>query len=136
MSNVLKFDVLRIKEKMRKNCHCQEPKYEIDTVNNTVECATCGAYVDPMTALYQIALKYRRIDEYMSRIREERQELDHYKPRLRIIKFLEQRYSGVSNALVPSCPHCKKFFDLEDLRDVSWQGRPYYEQIKEVGVDK
>lgn len=135
MSDVLRFDVLRIKSKMRKNCQCLEPKYEIDIVNNTVECRDCGAYVDPITALYNIAIKYQRIDDYMNQLREEKQALEKYQPRLKIIKYLEQQYAGARNAMVPSCPHCKKFFDLEDLRHVAWQGRAYYEQIKHLGVD-
>ena len=132
MNEPIKFEVIRIKEKMRKICTCQEPKYEVDIVNRFVECVNCGAYVDPIDALYKIATKYNRVDEYMDQIREEKRQLDSYKPKLKIIKYLEQQYAGSKNALVPSCPHCKQYFDLEDLRGVSWQGRPYYEMLKGV----
>lgn len=124
---VVDFNILRINRAARKFCRCQQPHYELDTVNRVVTCTDCGAFVDPIEALRVLSHdieRYQRCAEYAI---EERKKLDEYKPRLRVIKYLEEQYSGTRNSMVPSCPVCGMYFDLSELQSVCWRSRSYHE---------
>ena len=126
---VVDFDILRINQAARKFCRCTTPHYELDSANRVVTCTDCGALVDPFEALRNLAHNiehYERCAEYAI---EERKKLDEYKPRLRVIKYIEEKYSGSRNSMVPSCPICGMYFDLTELQSVSWRSRTYHEKV-------
>lgn len=128
VSGLVRFDLLQMKAGMRRLCTCRDPKYSIDHINRIVECRECGAYVDPIDALVCIARRYERIDEHLAYVKEQSELIDAYKPRLKVIKLLEERYAGTRNALVPACPKCGEYFDLAELKHVGWQSKEYYHE--------
>lgn len=130
--NVVRLDVVRVERGMMKPCRCFEPCYQLDMETRLVYCKGCGAIVDPFDALLGVSRGHERINEIIERMREEAKALEEYKPRLRVIKELEQKYSGTSNSLVPSCPHCGEYFDLKDLLKVGWRSRKLYERMQEA----
>ncbi len=128
--NVVRLDVVRVERGVMKPCRCLDPHYELDLETRLVYCKDCGAVVDPFDALRNLARSYDRINRTMDRLREEAKALEEYKPRLRVIKEIERKYSGTSSSLVPSCPHCGEYFDLKDLLNVSWRSRILYERMQ------
>lgn len=122
-------DIIRQKKNYTRYCQCQDPHYLVDSVNRMVECADCGAIIDPFQALENLARNHERINREFERLCEEAKKLEAYKPRLRVIKCLEERYSGTSNAMVPSCPHCGEYFDLKDLQTVGWRSKTLYDRM-------
>jgi ribosomal protein S30 len=88
----------------------------------------CGAIVEPFTALEHLALHSERLDKYVDNINahikkllERVKELDNYKPRLRVIKELEQRYRKCNkDRLNPTCPKCGMAFELEEILSTIW----------------
>lgn len=125
----IRLDVVRAERGISKRCRCFEVHYELDTGTRLVYCRGCGAIVDPFDALLNISRDHDRINSTMDNMREEAEALDNYKPRLRVIKEIEKKYSGTSSALVPSCPHCGEYFDLKDLLNVGWRSKSLYEQM-------
>ncbi|MDD3029801.1 MAG: hypothetical protein PHS57_05935 [Alphaproteobacteria bacterium] len=122
-------DIIRQKKNYSRYCTCLDPHYLVDSANRMVECADCGAIIDPFQALEKLANNHERINSDFDRMREEAKKLETYKPRLRVIKYLEERYSGTSNAMVPSCPHCGEYFDLKDLQRVGWRSKTLYDRM-------
>jgi len=117
---IVRFDVLRIEHANRKLCTCLYPAYRIDPANRLVYCEVCGGIVDPFEALYRLAMQPERLTQLIEAKQMELAELDAYKPRLRIIKFIEKQ----SHSHMPSCPVCGNYFDLCDLRNVGWRSKP------------
>lgn len=126
----IRLDVVRAERGISKRCRCYEVHYELDPGTRLVYCKDCGAIIDPFDALMNISKYHERINNTLDSMMEEAKALDSYKPRLRVIKEIEKKYSGTRNALVPSCPHCGEYFDLKDLLKVGWRSKSLINQIE------
>ena len=100
--------------------------YEIDMQNRLVVCKDCGAIIDPLDALVEIAKHYERIERWNQAVLDQRREIENYKPRLLVIRELEKRYCG--QKMAPRCPHCGKPFDLKEIAKGSWCSRRFLEE--------
>lgn len=120
---IKRIDVIRIEYGKRKLCECRNPHYEIDYTNRFVTCEDCGAVVEPFEALYEMALHYRRLEEQISALLEQRKIIENYKPHLVVMKELEKRYRENNYSMVPVCPICREAFDLKDI--ISWRHRKF-----------
>lgn len=126
---LIDFNILRINRAARKFCRCPNPHYELDTVNRVVTCTDCGAFVDPIEALRVLSHEIEQFERIAEYAVEERKKLDAYKPRLKVIKFLEEQYTGTRYSLIPSCPVCGEFFDLAELTNVTWREKEYHNAV-------
>ena len=120
---IKRIDVMRIKYGKRKLCECRNPHYEIDYINRLVTCEDCGAVIEPFEALYEIAKHYKRLEDQVQSLLEQRKEIANYKPHLVVIKNLEKMYRDNNYSMVPVCPKCGEAFDLKEL--VSWRNRKF-----------
>lgn len=128
---VVRLDVLRVEYGKKKMCRCCNPHYEIDYQNRLVYCVDCGAVVDPMEALMEIANHYHRLEEQVEQLLEQRRQIMNYHPRRAILKKLEKCYIGAErNNLEPTCPHCGRPFELKDLLTTHWINRAFVAQIE------
>lgn len=128
---IVRLDVLRVERGLRKQCICPLPHYEIDAQNRLVYCSDCGAIVDPYDALNKMAYRYEQVDEHTQYLLEERRKINDYKPRLVVIKKLEQKYRGPNHSMIPTCPRCKAAFDLAELLAVPWVNRIFAKRQEE-----
>ena len=121
-----KIEQLRVVRGTKKTCTCKKPLYEIDINNHLVYCKECGAIVEPFTALTECAMYYERIEESVSNLLKQRNEIKNYKPRLVVIKQIEKLYNGYKEEMCPSCPTCGEVFELSDLTKVTWHNKKFY----------
>lgn len=129
-NNLIELDQIRINRNLDKECTCQQRKFVLDTTNKKVLCAGCGVMVDPYEAMYEI---YRNRDyhmDQMKRLHKQRKELINYKPWLKSIRALEQKFRGKKQ--YPTCPRCAEPFDLEELNQRMWMGK----QLAEARIKK
>lgn len=118
---IIRFDTVRVEYGYKKLCSCKDPHYEIDYQNRLVRCNDCGAIVDPLEALMQIAKDTKKWSEYIETLNEQRKQILGYHPRRIVIKELEKRYIRADKAeLEPTCPHCGESFDLSELVNGRW----------------
>ncbi|SBV94147.1 conserved hypothetical protein [uncultured Eubacteriales bacterium] len=119
--HIVRFDVVRVEYGKKKMCQCLNPHYEIDYQNRLVYCNDCGAVVDPLEALSEIARHYERIEAQTKELLEQRRLIANYHPRRVVLKELEKQYIRAEhNKLDPTCPHCHRPFPLAELLNVSW----------------
>lgn len=90
------------------------PSFEFDKVNREMYCRHCGALVDPFFAMEMMAKYWERIEQWEQDKRREIAEMQSYKPWRRAMKSIEQ-HIGRKGEMLPSCPHCKKGFRLEEV---------------------
>jgi hypothetical protein len=110
---IIKFTTLTINHNKRKNCECDTPAYEVDSVNREVSCKKCGAIVEPFEAIYKIAKHYEKLQEEVNRLLEQKKELAGYKPWLLTIRKLEKECRN--GIMVLGCPHCHKGILFEEM---------------------
>ena len=118
---IVRFDTLRIERGIAKFCVCRDPHYEIDEENRIVRCMDCGAIVDPLVALLQIAKDVEKWSNYTEQLLEQRRQIANYQPRQVVIKELEKWYVGAErDHTEPTCPRCGEPFALQELLSVPW----------------
>ena len=118
---IIGLDQVRINRGVGKICKCKNRKFVMDTDNRRINCASCGAIVDPYDALYDIAYQDEERTSQVEHLLSQRKEIAAYKPWLVIIKRIEENYRG--HKMIPNCPRCREPFYLEEL--VSWTGKQY-----------
>jgi hypothetical protein len=111
--NIKRIDVLRIERGLMKSCRCLNPHYLLDNDNRIVYCKDCGAIVDPFEALCEIARGWKRIEDQVRSLLNQRKELIDWKPHLVALRKVEKTYR--SGKYIPSCPHCRKGILAEEL---------------------
>jgi len=92
--------------KQRRAKNCRHLKMLYCTVDRTVECRDCGAYVSPFNAFLSIV---KRLDYAWREIRSAQKALQEMKQKslvLRAAKHLEQQWR--KRKFVPACPHCRQ----------------------------
>lgn len=119
---LVQLNVLRVKHNFRKNCECENRHLIIDVDNHIVECGECGAYLDPFEALVGLASDHQLLNDQSKALMEQQKQLRAYKPRLKVIKRLEQQYRG--HKMLPCCPKCSEPFYLEEIN--SWMNANFY----------
>lgn len=128
---IVRFDTIRVEYGKAKMCQCREPHYEIDYQNSLVYCIDCGAIIDPLEALMNIARNASRLEEYTERLLEQRRQIESYHPRRIVLKAIETQYIRAErNGLEPTCPRCGQPFSLEELQRVPWVS-PAFATIRE-----
>jgi len=120
-NKIIHMDQIRINRGMEKICKCQKRKYMLDTRNRRVMCSSCGAIIDSYDAMYDMASRWEQMNEQLEYMLEQRKRIINYKPWLKTIRHLEQKYRG--KKMLPSCPRCEEPFYLEEL--TSWTGRHF-----------
>ena len=128
--NVVNITAIRIERGMQKICDCDKRKFIVDSRNRLVNCASCGAYVDPYDAVLEIATYPERLKADVESLLEQRKMISQYKPYLVVIKNLEQHARDKN--MMPVCPKCSTPFDLHELNN--WINRKYV--IKKDGEVK
>lgn len=126
--NIVRFDNLRIDYARKKLCECENPQYVIDAQNKLVSCQICGAILEPYVALENLARVLSRKENKLEQMLVQAKALANYKPHLRVIKDIEHKYRQDRFAMLPTCPHCKKPFDLSELK--MWVNRGLFPQYK------
>ncbi len=117
---IIGLDQLRISRGLEKFCKCNKRKFVLDTSNRRVTCSSCGAFVDPYDALYELAHADEERNRQVEKLLEQRKEIVSYKPHLIVIKNLEKNYRG--KKMMPISPCCNEPFMLEELyRWVNWK---------------
>ena len=111
---LVRLDLLRIEKNKELHCKCENPSYEIDVKNGQVQCVKCGAIQDPFNVLLKIAERHDKLNKTLEMRLEQKQQIDNYKPHLKIIKRLEEYYRRRPHPL-PLCPACDEPFYLEEL---------------------
>lgn len=129
---IIRFDVVKMEYGRSKMCQCPTPHYKVDYQNRLVYCADCGAIIAPFNALVSIARNRQRMDDHTEQMLEQRRQIENYHPRRVVLKKLEKKYiSAEKYGLEPSCPHCGKVFQLENLLQTNWCNRKFYEAFSE-----
>lgn len=134
---IVQLDFVRREKNKRKHCECKDARFIIDEQNDVVECAICGAMVTYKFALCKIADLDSKRNEIIQKMREQAEDIQNYKPHLKIIKSLESYWSRRGRSqVVPLCPACSEPFLLEEL--ITWVGRQFAEgriaKRKEKGI--
>lgn len=120
MSEIISFQRLRIERNHRKICTCNQPRYEIDTVNRIVVCLECNTVVDSFEALTRLAERMEELEEFQKRAKETAENWKQiadkeYKRRMRYHTFREMD-KQYQNDMLPICPKCHKVFDPTDVK--------------------
>lgn len=129
---LIQLDFIRREKSLRKDCECTDARFIIDERNVKVNCAQCGARVEAFAALVKMADLDEKRNNVMQKLRAQAQEMQDYKPHLRIIKFLEKQWR--KKDVVPTCPSCDEPFLLEELK--TWVGRKFVEARIQKRIDK
>lgn len=116
---VVQLDFVRRERNRGLFCKCKDAAFIIDEENMTVHCQNCDSRIEPFLALLKMADLDQKRNDAMDRLFKQAQELDDYKPHLKVIKMLEGRWK--KKELVPLCPSCSEPFLLEEL--TTWISR-------------
>ena len=127
---IKKIDVLRVEYGRRKICTCHYPHFELDHSNRLVYCKDCHAIIDPYEALYKLARNFECAEKQLEGLYDQRKKIENYKPHLVVIKSLEKNYREFNYSMMPTCPHCKEPFGLEELLSVSWVNKKHVKSIR------
>jgi hypothetical protein len=119
-------NMVRIERNKQKRCECEVPVISIDTKNHIVECVKCNAVLDPFDALRRVAENHETMKRNLDSLRQQQKELVNYKPWLRVIKKLEERYRG--HKMLPKCPHCNQAFYLEEIE--LWSSEVHVKELR------
>ena len=114
-NNVTPISTLIINRNKRKECTCIDRRFEIDTVNNEILCASCGVIVDPFDAMLDIATRYERINQEVQHLLDQRKQILNWKPHLLTVRKIEQIYRG---SMILSCPHCGRGILADELTHI------------------
>jgi len=132
---VLRYDIIKVDRQRKKLCQCHllhTPHYVIDSQNRVVECADCGAIIDPFEAMFRLALSHERQNAHWEAVLEQRRQIANYKPHLVVIKELERKYRSHKFSMLPSCPNCGENFELEEILYTHWTNRAFVQKRKEL----
>lgn len=119
--NVIPITAIRINHNKDKKCTCRNRCFEVDTQNKEILCAECGAVVPPYDAMLDIAFDVNTMNMEVESLREQRMKLLNWKPHLIALRKLERIYR--SGSMLPSCPHCGRGIEAQELlkREVNKQ---------------
>lgn len=126
MTEIIKIQSL-IQSKKARACQCTKRRLEVDPENRIVICLECGQYIDPITALCMMSDRMSEQAKELNRLNSLKKDLLDWinkNRHFRVIKYIEEQYKGGNH--LPSCPHCKKYFDLSDL--VSWANKRWIKE--------
>lgn len=126
--NILRFDILKVEYGKRKLCQCENPHYVIDYQNRLVYCKDCGAVLEPLEVLQNLAKNWHRVESRLEHMHEQAKEIQNYKPHLRVFKDLASHYQRDHFSMIPLCPHCNEPFEFDEI--YRWVNRGLYPQYK------
>lgn len=112
-----------IEKKLNIDCRCRDENIYIDIHNRRIECAKCGAILDPFDVVYRLFYQEER---YMNRIeflREQCEELEKWLLNNRMGSALREVASEIRQKKVPACPHCGYGVDITNLK--TWMSYDY-----------
>ena len=112
-----------IEKKLNIDCRCENENIYIDIHNKRIECAKCGAILDPFDVVYRL---FYQEDRYMERIkflRQECEELEKWLLNNRMGSALRDIAKNIRQKEVPACPHCGYGIDITNLK--SWMSYDY-----------
>ena len=124
---IVDFEMVKVNRGRQKFCQCYEKRFEVDTQNRVITCRTCGAWIDPFDAMVYLAGHHEQSRWQAELLLEQRKQIINYKPHLVVIRNLEQQYRG--KRMLPTCPHCKRAFYLEEL--TLWTNRDMEDRRRE-----
>lgn len=120
--NVVRLDQVRIDRNAGNVCRCgNERRVVINSDSRQVYCDSCGAQLDPIDTLIDLAAIMEKRNNAMDKWLEQAEFLKNYKPKLKTIRALEKQYRG--KKVFPTCPACSEPFYLEEL--THWMHRLY-----------
>ena len=120
-----KLNKVFIKKKLNIDCKCRNENIYIDIQNKRIECAKCGAILDPFDVVYRLFYQEERYMERIKFLRQQCEELEKWLLNNRMGSALREIAREIRQGKVPSCPHCRKPFDLEKIN--SWWSKEYAE---------
>ena len=104
-------------------CTCKNRTVIIDEKNRRLECAECGAPIDPYKYLGEISLKEHMLWVHIKALREEIETLEKWQLNNRMGETLREIAKQLRRNLTPLCPHCREPFELEQI--TSWTSKEY-----------
>lgn len=114
-----------IEKKLNIDCRCRDENIYIDIHNRRIECAKCGAILDPFDVVYRLFYQEERYMERIKFLGQQCEELEKWLLNNKMGSALREVASEIRQGKVPSCPHCKKPFDLEKIN--TWWSKEYAE---------
>lgn len=122
---IVDFTAIKLEKNVGKVCRCKRTQYIVDEKQYRVYCSQCGAQVEAFKALLDIATTGSQYYEQISRLQEQRKQLEDYRPTRRVLKRIEEiiNTSTFRHKPRPICPCCDEPFLLEELeRGRQWRG--------------
>lgn len=116
-----------VRKHLGKICDCTNRTILIDYENRRVECAECGAILDPFEILKELTTSDHLRYQYLKFLRQEKEELEKWKLNNRMGFALRDIASKIRRGMIPCCPNCKIPFDLENLSH--WTSKEYAEAM-------
>lgn len=116
-----------ISKHLGKLCTCQNRTVLVDRKNRRLECSECGAPLDPFDVVADLCFSEHMYYSSLKFMRQEKEELQKWMLNNRMGSALREIASNIRRGLIPSCPHCKMPFDLDNLK--SWTSKEYAEAI-------
>ena len=111
-----RLSMVKVDATREKKCKCKNRTYLVDSVNRTVECEQCGTLIDPIDVLEDIISRYDQWSKETQKIKEERRAVEKFRTRNPILNHLfRELVFADSQNLVPTCPHCKQPFEVQEL---------------------
>ncbi len=126
-------DILKVSEKelkrafvsarLKKLCECQTRTIYYDLKNRILECAECGAILDPFDVVVSIADGESRYINNIKFLKQEKEELEKWMLNNRMGATLRKIASNLRQGSIPVCPHCKEPFELDQITE--WISKEY-----------
>lgn len=122
MSDIIRFDIARIRRDRKKLCQCGNPHYDIDIANRIVECRDCGAVIDAFDVLVRLAERGEQIERLEKTMLEKAKVYreiasDEFNKMIKSRIFRDMQ-SNYKKNLFPICPECGRSFD--PVKIVRW----------------
>lgn len=123
---VIHIEMIKLQRSAKRLCACPVPSYEIDQRNRFVRCTRCEAVVEPFEALTRLAKHYDALEREAETLLQQTRQIAGYKPHLATLKALEQKYQANNYSMMPTCPTCRRAFDLAELLKFPWIDKHEY----------
>lgn len=122
MSDIIRFDIARIRRDRKKLCQCGNPHYDIDIANRIVECRDCGAVIVAFDVLVRLAERGEQIERLEKTMLEKAKVYreiasDEFNKMIKSRIFRDMQ-SNYKKNLFPICPECGRSFD--PVKIVRW----------------
>lgn len=105
-----------IEKKLNIDCKCRNENIYIDIQNKRIECAKCGAILDPFDVVYRLLYQEERYMERIKFLRQQCEELEKWLLNNRMGSALREVASNLRQKKVPECPHCGYGIDITNLK--------------------